>query len=130
MCVDQKGELDDTYGYYLFRQIAAYERFIRQHFTFDFHYAICCSKGFVSLIWFPFPGRNEDADVDEAEDEDPKTVNTEAHTHTRQCLLCWPFWAYKRQGRPLKCWQLFTTIREWLSGRIKGGDDLPTWALH
>jgi len=65
---DQKGKLDDTCQYYLFRQIAAYERFIRQHFTFDFHYAICCSKGFVSLIWFPFPGRG------------PRTVNTPTHT--------------------------------------------------
>jgi len=26
---DQKGKLDDTCQYYLFRQIAAYERFIR-----------------------------------------------------------------------------------------------------
>jgi len=71
MCVDQKGKLDDTCEYYLFRQIAAYERFIRQHFTFDFHYAICCSKGFVSLIWFPISGR----------ERGPKTVNTHTHTH-------------------------------------------------
>jgi len=59
------------------------------------------------------------------ENEDPKLL---IHTHTHTFITMPPLLAIlglRGQGRLLKCRQLFTTIREWLIERIKGGGVAP-----